>query len=130
MLPCDKTSRFWHLVYVFLSGSRRCGELLHSGKRWPYAKDCYARSRTLHHPVRPPNGRDRPLADGERGRCYPQWRATLFRALKASCGAAFSGYCRISAGSLTLGPGAGFLGLFDPPTYAPPPSSADGGCGV
>jgi hypothetical protein len=72
-----------------LPRNRRCGNPPLSGKRGPYAQNGYPRGCTLPHAVRPPDGRDRPPADGQRRHRYSQRPSSLFWALKACCSARF-----------------------------------------
>ena len=57
-------------------------ERFRNQKRGHHVQDSFHRFRALQHAVRPPDGVDRPPADGQRPHCGAQWRRALFRALK------------------------------------------------
>ena len=112
MLLCKQTGCCWHLVYINSpsTAASRC----HAYEGDEHVQNCFSRPRAFRHPVRPPDGQYRLVADEQRPDRYPQRRPPILRPLKALGGAsALASGRRFKRSSLTNSPG--FSGAFFAP---------------
>ena len=99
---------FWHLVYINCPDHE--AERSATSERGHTCPRLHPSASSLQHPVRPPDGLDRPPSDREQPHRHPQRRPPLFWALSANFAASRVRICAPHSQDSTMAPG--FRGHF------------------